>query len=47
MLSFDASSGVHENGSQTFNTKQRDSSGVEVLSELCQQIRNFRRMVYS
>ena len=48
IISFDPSSTVHENSSvsQTFGN-EADGCGVEVLSGLCQQVRVFRRMVYS
>ena len=48
IISFDPSSTVHENGSvwQTCD-HEIDFCGVELLSALWQQVRDFRSMVYS
>ena len=50
IISFDPSNTVHElencSASQTFD-KEIDGRGVEVLTGLCQQVRDFRRMAYS
>ena len=44
IISFDPSSTLHENGMQNFDNGI-DCSGVEVLSKICQQVRDFHRMV--
>ena len=43
IISFDPSRTVHDKSQNS--GKEIDGSGVEKLSEICQQVREFRRMV--